>query len=54
MKCPVCKERTLINHDLGENLLSLECESCGGRWIKAWIDGHPQRPTLLAFLTTPT
>jgi Zn-finger nucleic acid-binding protein len=45
MKCPVCKNVSLKNLEIEENLRGAECESCGGRWVRSaqyskWLQSH--------------
>ena len=45
MNCPVCKTTGLVSAELDENLTSLNCSNCGGRWIRGaeywkWVENH--------------
>ena len=54
MNCPVCKNITLQNEDLLENLHAKNCQQCKGYWIPSyqywkWLDKQgdilPEKPT---------
>ena len=45
MNCPVCKTTELEPAELDENLTSLNCSNCYGRWIRGaeywkWVEDH--------------
>jgi Zn-finger nucleic acid-binding protein len=49
MNCPVCKNISLQNKDLGENLTAQACQHCEGLWIPSsqywqWSQTHPAKP----------
>src|SRR5579859_742936 len=56
MDCPVCHTKTLAKHDLGQDLESWKCATCGGQWLNSyhfwkWLEDHP--PTRRATTSAP-
>lgn len=45
MNCPVCKTTEIVTAQLDDNLTCLNCETCGGNWIRGaeywkWVEQH--------------
>src|SRR4051794_3953747 len=50
MKCPVCLDALLLDHQLETNLFSQRCPKCSGQWVNAksyWAWRESQRPASL-------
>ena len=61
MKCPLCEHKVLQSVNLEQGPVALECESCGGRWIRSfhywkWREHHgkslPEKPSTEGLETT--